>query len=97
MRSGIVVALPLTTVSSQFVIGSFEARFFCAGAFRPRQSLDVSHLQWAEAVQAAAEAVVLLDEIATHSPNRSLGAIRDAHFSQNVLDVLFHCLVADAQ
>ena len=30
MRSGIVVALPLTAVSSQFVIGSFEARFFCA-------------------------------------------------------------------
>lgn len=28
MRSGIVVALPLTAVSSQFVIGSFEARFF---------------------------------------------------------------------
>ena len=30
MRSGIVVALPLTAVSSQYVIGSFEARFFCA-------------------------------------------------------------------
>jgi hypothetical protein len=30
MRSGIVVDLPLTAVSSQFVIGSFEARFFCA-------------------------------------------------------------------
>jgi hypothetical protein len=28
MRSGIVVALPLTAVSSQYVIGSFEARFF---------------------------------------------------------------------
>jgi hypothetical protein len=30
--SGVVVALPLTIASSQFVIGSFEARFFCAAA-----------------------------------------------------------------
>ena len=28
MRSGVVVALPLTAMSSQYVIGSFEARFF---------------------------------------------------------------------
>ena len=33
MRSGIVVALPLTAVSSQFVIGSFEARFFAQDLF----------------------------------------------------------------
>jgi hypothetical protein len=40
MRSGIVVALPLTAVSSQFVIGSFEARFF-AQAYR---RTDISRL-----------------------------------------------------
>jgi len=39
MLSGVAVALPLTARSSQFVIGSFEARFFCAerlDAARPR-------------------------------------------------------------
>jgi hypothetical protein len=30
MRSGVAVDLPLTAMSSQFVIGSFEARFFFA-------------------------------------------------------------------
>ena len=35
MLSGIAVALPLTAVSSQFVIGSFEARFFARVILAP--------------------------------------------------------------
>jgi hypothetical protein len=38
-----------------------------------------------------------LDEISSHGPDGGLRAIRDTDFSQNVLDVLFYRLVADAQ
>ena len=78
MRSGVTVALPLTAMSSQFVIGSFEARFFPAGTVE-RRWLGFSS-----------------DQVLAHRPDGGLRAVRNADFSQNVLDVLFHRFVADA-
>jgi hypothetical protein len=42
MRSGIVVALPLTAMSSQYVIGSFEARFFARSKTGPVQIMGLA-------------------------------------------------------
>jgi hypothetical protein len=38
-----------------------------------------------------------LNEVSSHSPDGRLRSIRNTNFSQNVLHVLFHRLVADAE
>lgn len=48
MRSGIVVALPLTAVSSQYVIGSFEARFFARAHIRGTEFSPSFHIKRTE-------------------------------------------------
>lgn len=82
MRSGVAVALPLTAMSSQFVIGSFEARFFFA-------QLLTHDGQSTNSRQA-------LNQILPHRPHGSLRAIRHANLPKNMLDVLLHRFVADA-
>ena len=81
MRSGVAVALPLTAMSSQFVIGSFEARFFAQLAKHGGQSTNLRQA---------------LNQILPHRPHGSLGAISHANLAKNVLDVLLHRFVADA-
>src|SRR4051812_33906685 len=100
MRSGIVVALPLTAVSSQFVIGSFEARFFLRGrSFVGQTMLSVIYV----VANIAGKAGRIVgpsgesDQVPAHCPNRGLCAIGDADFTQDMLDVLFDRLVADPQ
>src|SRR4051812_15847681 len=95
MRCGIVVALPLTTVSSQYVIGSFEARFFA----RTENGIAGAAAQLRNVADSDCTHAVLrrLDEIAANGPDRSLRAVRHANLAQDVLNVLFHRLVADAE
>jgi hypothetical protein len=80
MRSGVAVALPLTAMSSQFVIGSFEARFFLRTT---RRGLPTIYRQASHKVLA-------------HRPNSRLGAVSHADLAENVLDVLFYRLVANS-
>src|SRR5882757_4159306 len=67
MRSGIVVALPLTAVSSQFVIGSFEARFFSRAHSVGQTFLSVvlGHIQKR---QTGMPAPRRLDKVSAHGP-----------------------------
>ena len=81
MRSGVAVALPLTAMSSQFVIGSFEARFFAQMATHGGQHTNLRHA---------------LNQVLPHRPYGSLGAIRHANLAKNVLDVFLHRFVTDA-
>ena len=69
------------------MIGSFEARFFCAMDKRG------SHRKLHVAVDSGGP----LDQILADGPNGRLGAVGDADLAQNVLDVLLHRLVADSQ
>ena len=88
MLSGVVVALPLTTMSSQFVIGSFEARFFArcftVGTWCARQPSGNGLGSGS-------------DQILSHGPYGGLRAVGDADLAENVLHVLFYGFVADAQ
>ena len=93
-------------MSSQYVIGSFEARFFCA-----RSKSVLFNKKWLAATRSAElggelrrasgltaeSSTASSDQISTHGPDCGLGAIRDADFSQDVLDVFLHGLVADPQ
>ena len=83
MLSGIAAALPLAAVSSQFVIGSFEARFFCA---RRKSSVLLS-----------ANPTSQSNKVFPHRPNSGLRPVRDADFSQDVLNVFFHGFIADSK
>ena len=98
MEVDIVVALPLTAVSSQFVIGSFEARFFCAQRAIPATGKNPSRRSaMSDNRLSLAGEKIALDEIFANRPHGSLRSVRNADFSQDVLHVFLDRLVADSQ
>ena len=85
------VALPLTAVSSQNVIGSFEARFFFRAPKTAALKAELPAIcHWDAKTRA-------LDKLFANRPHRSLRSISYADLPQDVLHVLFDRLIADAQ